>query len=105
MCKENPLFHASTLRPAFVDAAAHDAIKDYIPRPHMMYAAGGVLLGPAIRVGMKGFWSRTEPLGKFLTGMAMQKLGGDMEGPGIEKLGKFPVIENVAFRRLMGLHK
>ena len=105
MRKTSPLFHASTSRPAFVDPAAHDAIKPYIPQLTLPLAVTSAVLGPVIRVAVKNTWSPTESLGKFLTGMAMGRFDGAMDGPGIQKIGAFPVIENSAIRRLMGLDK
>ncbi|SPO03560.1 probable nucleoside-diphosphate-sugar epimerases [Cephalotrichum gorgonifer] len=103
MRKENPLFHASSVRPAFVDAAAHESIREYIPKPPMALAVTAKLFSTPIRVAAKGMWSPTEPLGQFLTGMAAGKFNGQLQGPGVQTLGAFPVISNVAFRRLMGL--
>lgn len=103
MRRENPLFHASTVRPTFIDYAAHDAIKPYVPPRPPMLAAGEVVLGPVIRAVVKGHWSPTVPLGQFLTGLAMRRFDGKLEGTGIENVGAFPVMENDAFRRLMGL--
>lgn len=105
MRKQNPLFHTSTVRPAFVDAAAHEAVKAYIPTPTFAMVAGAAVLGPVVRMAVKGSWSPTEPLGRFLTGMAMGKYERAMDGPGVERLGAFPVVGNVAFRRAMGLDK
>lgn len=49
---------------------------------------------------MKSKWSPTAPLGRFMTEMAMGKWDASFEGPGIAKVGAFPVLENIAFRRL-----
>lgn len=103
MRREDPLFRASTVRPTFIDWAAHDAIKPYVPPRPFMPGVAEAVFGPVIRTAVKSYWSPTEPLGRFLTGMAMRRFDGDMEGAGIEKVGAFPVIENTAFRRLMGL--
>jgi len=104
MRKKNPLFQASTVRPSMVDAVAHDAIKPYIPQPSIAVRAAGAIIGPPIRTFAKSYCSPTEPLGQFLTGMAMAKWKlDDLSGTGVERLGDFPVIENSAIRRLMGL--
>ncbi|UNI20530.1 hypothetical protein JDV02_006608 [Purpureocillium takamizusanense] len=94
---------ADSVRPAFVDASRHDAIKPYIPDPGALYRAGMVPLGPLIRTAFRGMHSPTEQLGAFLTQMATGKLDGDLEGPGAFKLGPSWVIENVGLRRIMGL--
>lgn len=103
MRKKNPLFHANTVRPSFVDPAAHDTIKLYIPNLPITRTTGAAVLGPLIRVAAKRLWSPTQPLGDFLTTMSMGKWEEKFEGPGFQKLGHFSVVENVGFRRLMGL--
>ncbi|KAL1848957.1 hypothetical protein Daus18300_013415 [Diaporthe australafricana] len=105
MRRANPSFHASSVRPAFVDAAAHDAIKPYVPAQGMARDAMLAVLGPPIRILAKGSWSPTLPLGRFMTEMAMGRWEAEMRagGPAIERLGEFPVLGNSAFRRLAGL--
>ena len=105
MRKANPQFRASTVRPSFVDAASHEAIKPYIPEPPFSQRAAVGVLGPVIRGFGKSRWSPTEPLGKFLVGMAQAtwEAQGKLEGKGLEKVGDFPVVENTAIRRVMGL--
>lgn len=96
MRKANPAFHASSIRPAFIDSAAHDAIKPYLPSTGVL----ATVFGPGLRAFAKSRWSPTEPLGKFMTEMAMGRWDASLEGLGIEKVGDFPVVENVGFRRL-----
>ncbi|KAJ0115616.1 nucleoside-diphosphate-sugar epimerase [Diaporthe amygdali] len=105
MRKANPSFHASSIRPAFVDAAHHDAIKPYIPAQGLARDAMLAVLGPPVRAFLKGSWSPTLPMGRFMTEMAMGKFDTQMRagGPAIEKIGEFPVLGNSAFRRLAGL--
>ncbi|KUI68357.1 Protein fmp52, mitochondrial [Cytospora mali] len=105
MCNANPNFHASSVRPAFVDSAQHDSINKYVPAPTMTMQAMVLVLGGPIRCFAKGSWSPTEALGRFMTEMAMGKWHSQLEGPGIEKLGDFPVVRNFGFRRLAGLDK
>ena len=103
MRKENPSFRASTIRPAFIDFAAHDAIKPYVPP---MGAARSALLGvfgPVVRATAKGSWSPTIPLGRFMTEMAMGKWDAKLQSEQMEKLGDFPILENGTFRKLAGL--
>lgn len=105
MRKANPSFHASSIRPAFVDAAQHDAIKPYIPALRPAMSVMQAVLGPPVRIFAKGSWSPTLPLGRFMTEMAMGRWDGEMKvgGPSIEKIGEFPILGNSAFRRLAGL--
>ncbi|KUI55036.1 Benzoylformate decarboxylase [Cytospora mali] len=105
MHNANSNFHASSVRPAFVDSAQHDAINEYVPTQNMMIQATSMVLGGPIRCFAKGSWSPTEALGRFMTEMAMGKWDGQLEGPGIEKLGDFPIVRNFGFRRLAGLDK
>lgn len=101
MRKANPLFRASTIRPSFIDRAAHDEIKPYLPEQ----AAYLRVFGPVVRTAMKSSWSPTRPLGEFLTQVAMGRLDAQLQGPGVDKVGDFPVVENFAFRRIMRLDK
>lgn len=105
MRKTNPSFHASSIRPAFVDAAQHDAIKPYLPARGFAWNAMVAVVGPPIRSFYKGGWSPTLPLGRFMTEMAMGRWEGQMgaAGPSIEKIGEFPILGNAAFMRLAGL--
>ncbi len=106
MRKKNPLFRAVTVRPGFVDAAAHDAIQAYIPTPSLMLRAVATVVAPTIRAALKSNWSPTQPMGVFMTEMAMGRWDKDkLQGPGIQRIGDFPVINNVGFRRLVGLDK
>ncbi|RFU74342.1 nucleoside-diphosphate-sugar epimerase [Trichoderma arundinaceum] len=93
---------ADSVRPAFVDARQHKDILPYIPDPGALYKIGVAALSPLVSV-MKGMHSPTEQLGDFLTRMAMGKVDSQLEGPGAFKLGGSWVIENVGFRRIMGL--
>ncbi|KAI1206035.1 putative nucleoside-diphosphate-sugar epimerase [Annulohypoxylon truncatum] len=105
MRKANPFYHASSVRPAFVDAAKHDAIKPYIPAQPFAIRATGVTLGPAIRCGMPSYWSPTADLGRFLTEIAMGRYKGQFKANDIQMEGEFPILENSAFRRLAGLDR
>jgi hypothetical protein len=101
--RANPLFHASSVRPAIVDAGAHDAVKNYLPQPTIAYRAAYKLLYPA-RIGLINWWSPTEHLGRFLTDMAMGKYKDQLGATSdIQKVGEFPILENTAFRRIAGL--
>jgi hypothetical protein len=102
--RANPTFHASSVRPGFVDAAAHEAIKPYLPKPPVAISILQTLMGPPIRVGLKSLWSPTAPLGQFMAEMAMGKYKDQLvAGKDIQMIGEFPILENSAFRRLAGL--
>lgn len=106
MRSEEPAsFHASSVRPAFVDAAQHDAIAPYVPALGPARTAMLTVLGSPIRAFYKAGWSPTLPLGKFMTEVAMGRWEEQMQagGPGVEKIGEFPILGNVGFRRLAGL--
>ncbi|KAI1463786.1 putative nucleoside-diphosphate-sugar epimerase [Daldinia caldariorum] len=103
MRKANPSFHASSVRPAFVDSASHDAIKPYLPAKGALYKAGEVLLGPPVRFAAKSICSPTQELGHFLTEMAMGRYKDQFKAKDIQMEGEFPILENSAFRRLSGL--
>ncbi|KAI0892035.1 putative nucleoside-diphosphate-sugar epimerase [Annulohypoxylon nitens] len=105
MRKANPFYHASSVRPAFIDAARHDAIKPYIPTQPFAIRATGATLGPAIRCGLPSFWSPTAELGQFLTEMAMGRYKDQFKASDIQMEGEFPILENSAFRRMAGLDR
>ncbi|KAI0508866.1 hypothetical protein F5B22DRAFT_378640 [Xylaria bambusicola] len=100
--KKHPFLHTSSARPAVVDASAHEAIQPYIPtRPLAYRMLAPVLLKP-VQVGLPSLHSPTQPLGRFLTEMAM---GKHAVGPAqdIAMIGELPIYENSAIRRLIGL--
>lgn len=99
----NPRLHAESVRPGMVDGVDHVAIKSYVPERSTLLRATTAVLGPPIRAFRKNGVSPTEPLGRFLTEMAMGKYEGKLTGPGIQTVRKLRVIENVGFRRLYGL--
>ncbi|KAM4063953.1 nucleoside-diphosphate-sugar epimerase [Hirsutella rhossiliensis] len=103
-----PLLRADSVRPAFVDAANHAAIKPYIPNPGLLYNATVLTLGPVFRSAYRRMHSPTEVLGGFLTQLAAGGIDdAKVEGPGAFRLGSSSsgswVVENVGFRRIMGL--
>ncbi|KAI1775862.1 putative nucleoside-diphosphate-sugar epimerase [Hypoxylon cercidicola] len=106
MRKANPIFHASSIRAGFVDSARHDAIKPYIPVPNLMYRALLSILAPPIRCGFQWACSPTDELGRFLAEVAMGRYKSQFtQGKDIQMIGKFPILENTAFRRLAGLDR
>ncbi|KAK8105284.1 hypothetical protein PG999_008643 [Apiospora kogelbergensis] len=98
-------FHAMSVRPAGVDGSAHQAIQSYLPPGPLALRLMGPVLLPAIRTLMPSFHSPTEPLGRFLTELAMGRHADQLrvEGKGLQKVGEFPILENSVFRRLAKL--
>lgn len=97
----HPTFHASSSRLGGVDPASHDAIKPYVPALPMWRNAAGLVLLPAMRVALAGMYTPTKPIGEFLVELAQGKRNDDVKGDGVEWLGKFPIIDNSAIRRIM----
>ncbi|KAF7172584.1 hypothetical protein CNMCM5623_004755 [Aspergillus felis] len=101
--RQFPLFRTSSVRPAFIDYAHHNAIKKYLP-PRPTYETWFQPLGSVFRVATPGLCSPTEQLGRFLTEMAMGKHGDRLVGgKDVQIVGQMPILENTAFRRLAGL--
>lgn len=101
---------AVTVRPAFVDCSAHEAIKPYVPAVSALRTGMLALLGPVVRTALQGSWSPTEPLGRFLTDAAMGRWEGPevdgpgVDGPGVQKgPGEYRVFGNAGFVRLAGV--
>jgi hypothetical protein len=107
LSEEHPNIRIDSVRPAFVDPAAHDAIKPYIPSSAGLKGvaaqAGTALIAPGIRCFYKSMHSPTEHLGSFLTDMAIGRYEAKLQGPGVFKLGGGYVIENAGMRRMLGL--
>lgn len=103
--KANPFFHASSVRPAYVDASTHDAIKPYLPKNGLLWRAAEGALGPVVRCAVQSAWSPTQDLGKFLTEMAMGQYKDQFKAKDIQMEGEFPILANTAFRRLAGLSR
>lgn len=98
-----PTLQADSVRPAFVDAAAHADILPYIPDPGLLYKAGLLVIAPPIRIGLPGSHSPTQMLGSFLTQMAAGSSSIDLQASGATRLGTSWVVPNVAMRRAMGM--
>ncbi|KAI0532268.1 hypothetical protein GGR58DRAFT_490783 [Xylaria digitata] len=101
--KRNPLFHASSARPAAVDGTAHEAIQKYRPTAPLLYRTLAPFLYMPLRFGLSSMHSPTQPLGRFLTEMAMGKHPVTSPAQDISMIGQFPILENSAIRRLVGL--
>jgi hypothetical protein len=95
---------ATTVRPGGVDWTGHDELKPYLPEMGAAKNLLAAILLPVMRYSATSRLSPTEPLGRFLTGMAMGMWDGALQGEGVQRLlGGSAVVENKGFRRLMGL--
>ncbi|OAA61765.1 nucleoside-diphosphate-sugar epimerase [Niveomyces insectorum RCEF 264] len=96
-----------SVRPAAVDATHHPAIQPYVPQLSLAFRALRVVVLPALRTVYSAMISPTRPLGQFLAEVAMGKhddrINGAAAVPGVEHMGKFAIVSNVAFRRIAGL--
>lgn len=96
---------ADSVRPAFVDAAQHEAIRPYVPDPGLLARAAATLLGPVVRAALPGSHSPTPMLGSFLTQMASgAKDDAGLQASGAFRLGPSWIVPNVAIRKSMGLN-
>ncbi|KAK7996746.1 hypothetical protein PG989_004786 [Apiospora arundinis] len=88
-------FRALSMRPA----------GPYLPTPPLALRVMRPVLLPAIRGLAPAFHSPTEPLGRFLTELAMGRHGEQLrgEGKGLQMVGEFPILENSVFRRIAKL--
>jgi hypothetical protein len=96
---------ATTVRPGFVDWTGHAELKPYLPAIGAFKNVAGSIISPVFRYGLKSKWTPTEPLGRFLTGMATGMWDDALDGgEGVQRLpGGFTVVENSGLRRLIGL--
>ncbi|KAJ5948148.1 hypothetical protein N7466_001163 [Penicillium verhagenii] len=101
--EESPRFQAISVRPAMVDSGAHDEIKPWVPQLGAFKRVTYAGLSPVIRCFWPGMHSPTKPLGAFLTGVATGEFDGKLTGSGVDMVGNSPIINNIAFRRLMAL--
>ncbi|KAH8203731.1 hypothetical protein TruAng_002144 [Truncatella angustata] len=102
--RQYPNLHASSVRPAYVDASAHAAIQSYLPNKALALRLLEPLLGPPVRLGFKSFHSPTEPIGRVMTEIALGRHQDQfVAGKGVQMVGRFPIIENTVLRRLAGL--
>lgn len=101
----SPGFAPTSVRPGFVDWAGHEAIGPYLPALPAWRAVLTPIVGPPIRGLYKAGWTPTEPMGRFMTEVAMGRWEGRLEGPGVERVHGAAILGNAAFRRLAGLDK
>ncbi|KAI1813211.1 putative nucleoside-diphosphate-sugar epimerase [Poronia punctata] len=101
--KQNPSMHTMSIRPAAVDATAHEAIKNYLPTSPLVYRMMAPFVLTPIRVLVPSFHSPTQELGRVLTELAM---GQHRITPSkdVATIGDFPILENSALRRVAALN-
>lgn len=104
MRKANPRFHALSIRPAFVDWQGHEAVETHGPRMLMREKAMATAFRPLATTLWRNSHSPTLQLGDYLAKAAMGRWDGDFArgGPGVEKLGEFPIVENSVMWKLIG---
>ncbi len=105
MQKSNPAsLRVTSVRPGGVDWTAHEELKPFLPDLGTFRNVAAGILFPIGRYAARERWTPTEPLGRFLTGMAMGMWDGALDGEGVERLpGGSAVVGNRGFRRMMGL--
>jgi hypothetical protein len=101
---KNPKFQAMIVRPAYVDPKDHQVIHPWIPQLSLARRWGDSVLGPLARGLWKGMHSPTGPLGEFLAGLPVGAFDGKLKGEGVEMHGSSVLVNNVGFRRIMGLN-
>lgn len=102
--KDNPNLYASSVRPAYVDAGDHAAIASYVPQRPFVHRFFEAFVGPPVKFGYRSLHSPTEPLGRFLTEIALGKHRDQfVAGKGVQMVGSFPILENSVLRQLAGL--
>lgn len=102
MRRASPMFHASTVRPEFLQHSEQNTNGD-VPSQAVATAATERLLLPLIRASLDRGWRPTEPVGRFLAAMVVGKLDGALLGLGVKKIGAFPIVENADVRQLMSV--
>jgi hypothetical protein len=103
-----PRLRAESVRPGGVDPSQHEAIKKYLAAQGLLYNVLEATVLPALRLLKPSSTSPTEPLGKFLTEMAMGRFDEKLEERnrpfGISALpGGLRIVSNIGFRNLAGL--
>ncbi|CAM1508289.1 Fc.00g051370.m01.CDS01 [Cosmosporella sp. VM-42] len=102
----HPRLLTEAVGPGYVDPRDHAAIHAYVPDQGVLYNSVRTVLGLPIRVAIESLHSPTEPLGKFLTEMAMGKYDRQLDEGASDIVtinGGLRIVKNPAFRRLAGL--
>ncbi|KAF5008160.1 hypothetical protein FDECE_5554 [Fusarium decemcellulare] len=101
-----PRLLTEAVGPGYVDPKDHTAIHAYIPNEGFLYNSVRSTLGLPIRLAIKSLHAPTEPLGKFLTEMAMGKFDMQLDKGETDIVtlnGGLRIVKNAAFLRLAGL--
>lgn len=99
----SPMFHASTVRPGLLGQPRNDTSHGHLTLLGADAPATDKLLLPSIRASINRGWHPPEPLGGFLTAMAVGRLDGALLRLGVKKIGRFPIVENTEIRQVMGI--
>ncbi|KAL6874461.1 hypothetical protein HDV57DRAFT_519635 [Trichoderma longibrachiatum] len=100
----NPRLLADAVGPGFVDAKDHAAIRPYLPNQGLFVEGSKMLLRKPIEVGAKWLHCPSEPMGRFLVGMALGKYEARLQAGEVEfetLNGGLRIIKNVAMKQLV----
>ncbi|TFA97881.1 hypothetical protein CCMA1212_010395 [Trichoderma ghanense] len=100
----NPRLLADAVGPGFVDGKNHAAIQPYLPNQGVFIDGSKMLLRKPIEVGAKWLHCPSEPLGRFLVGMALGKYEARLQAGEVEfetLNGGLRIIKNVAMNQLV----
>lgn len=102
----DPRLRAESVRPAGVDASDHEAIKGFIPQPHLLQRVTLATLLPPMRLFARSYLTPTEPMGRLFAEMAMGRHDETLAAPAGDIVtldGGLRVLENSALRRMANM--
>ncbi|OPB38920.1 hypothetical protein A0O28_0020260 [Trichoderma guizhouense] len=102
----NPRLLADAVGPGFVDGKDHAEIRPYLPNQGLFIDGTKMLLRKPIEVGAKWLHCPSEPMGRFLVGMALGKYETQLQSGNVDMVtlnGGLRIIKNVAMKQLVGL--
>lgn len=102
----NPRLLADAVGPGFVDGKDHAAIQPYLQNQGFLVDGTKMLLRKPIEVGAKWLHCPSEPMGRFLVGMALGKYEAQLREGDVDVVtlnSGLRIIKNVAMKRLLGL--
>jgi hypothetical protein len=99
----NPRLLADAVGPGFVDGKGHAAIQPYLQDQGFIIDGSRMLLRRPIEVAAKWLHCPTEPLGRFLVGMALGKYEAQLREGDVDIVtlnGGLRIIKNSTITRL-----
>ncbi|KAI0132439.1 putative nucleoside-diphosphate-sugar epimerase [Xylariales sp. AK1849] len=105
LCMKTPAIKGYSVRPYAVDMETHEAIKPYVGARPLIHRVAGYLLLGIFRKYAKDHWAPTEPLGEFLTELALGQHDAVLRDDStldVEKLDDFAIWSNGALRKAKG---